>query len=420
MAVFDNLNYSYSPGVAPAVTEFFEKDLLENLKPEMVHSRDGQKRSLPAHNGKYTVFRRFTPFGAITTPLAEGVTPEGQKLEQTAFRAMVKPYGGHVEITDEFNLYLLDDMTLETSKLLRDQAALSLDTISRNALHSGMNVQYPDGKTARGEITRTDVLTPLMIKKAVRNLKRKNVRPFSDGFYHAIVHPDTIYDLTADKVHWIDVATYQDKGRIEKYELGTMYDVKFFESTNAMVFQPQDYIIDGTNQNYGTIAEIAASAKVDAENKRMAYAVDITEDQGRALTGLLVNVSATDGGETKVTPMCIERVDVKNKFVYFRWMPEKAVTDTWTTANGTKIVPYGAGAGDVDVYSTLIYGENAFGTIEFNGNGKNVEVYVDAPGSSGALDPLHQRGSIAWKVKGFTTVILQDDFIVRLEHGASE
>lgn len=408
MAVFDNLNKTYSPGVAPSVVEYYERSLLENMKPEMVHNRDAQKRTLPEHNGKTVKFRRFTPFAAITEPLAEGVTPAGQTLTETAFTAMVKPYGGHVELTDEINFYLLDNMHQETAKLLADQAALSLDTISRNALNAGMNVQYANSKTSRGALASTDKLTFAEIKTAVRNLKRKNVKPFADGFYHAIVHPDVVHDLTADTM-WVDVAKYQDKVKTERYELGTIYKVKFFESTNAMVFKAQTYI-------YGTKASLTATA-FDADTKCMTVSDSISEDDARAMTGLLVNVQITKSSANSVTPMCIERVDATNKKVYFRWVP--ASTTDWTTTNALKVVPYGGGASGADVYSTLIYGENAFGTIELGGTGRNVQIIINAPGSSGALDPLAQRGTIAWKVKGFCTVILQDDFIVRLESGAT-
>ena len=385
MAVFDNLNKTYSPGVAPSVVEYYERSLLENMKPEMVHNRDAQKRTLPEHNGKTVKFRRFTPFAAITEPLAEGVTPAGQTLTETAFTAMVKPYGGHVELTDEINFYLLDNMHQETAKLLADQAALSLDTISRNALNAGMNVQYANSKTSRGALASTDKLTFAEIKTAVRNLKRKNVKPFADGFYHAIVHPDVVHDLTADTM-WVDVAKYQDKVKTERYELGTIYKVKFFESTNAMVFKAQTYI-------YGTKTSLTATA-FDAATKCMTVSDSISEDDARAMTGLLVNVQITKSSANSVTPMCIERVDATNKKVYFRWVP--ASTTDWTTTNALKIVPYGGGASGADVYSTLIYGENAFGTIELGGNGRNVRPVPPAlwiPWPSAAPSPGRSRAS---------------------------
>jgi len=412
MAVFDNLNYTYSAGVAPGVVQYYERTLLENMQPEMVHARDAQKRALPLNNGKRVQFRRFTPFDAITTPLAEGVTPTGQTLVQTEMTAMVKPYGGHVELTDEINWYMLDNIHQETAKLLSDQAALSLDTISRNALNAGMNVQYTGANTARGTIASTDKLTYSDIKKAVRTLRRKNVRPFADGYYHAIVHPDTVYDLTSDTM-WVDVSKYQDKQKVEKYELGTIYKVKFFESTNAMVFKTKSYV-------FGTTASVDASADFDVTNKCLTYSASgITEDIAREMTGQLVYIQTNVSTTYTVTPMCIERWDAVNKKVYFRWVPGSSVTTDWTTAKNLKIVPYGAGATNTPVYSTLVYGADAFGTIELGGSGKNVQIIIKPVGSSGALDPLNQRGTIAWKVNGFCTVILQDDFIVRIESGAT-
>jgi N4-gp56 family major capsid protein len=380
--------------------------------PELVHSRDAQKVTLPMNNGKTVRFRRVTALPPVLTPLVEGATPDGYKITETAFDAMVKPYGAHIELTDEFNYYLLDNHSQVALDLLRDQAALTLDTLSRNALNAGMNVQYTGSNTARGTITASDKVTFADIKKAVRTLRRNNAHFFSDGFFHGIMHTDVYYDLTSDTM-WVDVAKYQDKAKVEKYELGTIYKVKFFESTNAMVFNAQTALT-------GTLTEIAASANFDATNREMTYSITtITPDVARALTGLMVNVQYTNSSTNYVTPMCIESVDYTNKKIKFRWVPDATVTANWTTAKSLKIVPYGGGASGAPVYSTLIYGADSFGSIELGGNGKNVEVFIDPPGSAGAEDPLHQRGTCAWKVKGFCTVILQDDFIVRLESGAT-
>ena len=399
MAVFDNINYSTSKGVAPGIIEYHERNLLENMKPEMLYARDAQKRTLPENNGKHVNFRRMTPFGPVTEPLKEGVTPAGQELKQTAFSAMVKPYGAHVEMTDELNLYHLDNLHAETNKLLADQAALSLDTICRDAVCAGLNVQYAGGKTTRGQLTASDVLTGAEIKKAVRTLKRNNCKPFPDGYYHAIVDPDTVYDLTNDPM-WLDVAKYQDKSKIEKYELGTMYKVKFLESTNAKVFKGDTYL-------YGAVASLTIS-KMDVATRTATISETMTEDDARSLTGRLVDVVAGSA----VVPMCIERVHAAEKKVVFRW-----ATDA--VASATKIQPSGAGTSGAPVHGTVIYGENAYGDVELGGNGKNVKIIINPPGSAGANDPLEQRGTIAWKVKGFCCVILQDAFIVRIEHGTT-
>lgn len=407
MAVYDNLNKTYSPGVAPGIIEYYERTLLENAKPELVHARDSQKRSLPPNNGKHVNFRRFTPFAAVTEPLKEGVTPDGQTLVQTTFSAMVKPYGAHVEITDELDWYHLDNIHRETARLLSDQALLTIDTVTRDPLHAGLNVQYVSKSgtpTNRAAITNNDILTSDEIKKAVRTLKRNNCKPFSDGFYHAIVHPDTVYDLASDPL-WIDVAKYQDKSKIEKYELGTMYKVKFFESTNAKSFTTEQYV-------FGQKASLTMTA-YDKDSKTVTISDALTEDEARELTGKLVYLY--DASETTNYPVCIERVYVSEKKIKLRYAPSGYTA----YASGDLIKPSGGGASGIRVLSTLVYGADAFGTISLGGNGDNVEIIMNPPGSSGSADPLNQRGTIAWKVKGFCSTILQDDFIVRIEHGAT-
>jgi len=406
MAVYDNMLQTTTAGLRHStIEEYIERTLLENLMPAMPHSMDAQIRKLPQHAGtKHIKFRKFNPMPVITTPLAEGVTPDGDSLSMTAFTAMPKPYGNYISMTDELNYYMIDDMTKEAAKLLRDQAALSLDTISRDALHTGMNVQYAGGKASRAALTSTDVISYAEIKKVVRTLKNNLCKPYGDGYYHAIVHPNVVHDLTSDPM-WVDIAKYQDKQRVAENELGIIYKVKFFESTNAKVYTTPAKLI-GTNKN--GIAELTNLAVTDfvADTRTGKFTANLTEDQARAITGQMVSVTV----DSTVIPMCIERVDVINKTIRFRWAPS-GVGTSFTVA------PYGTGS--IDVYGTLISGQNAYGSVELEGGGKNIEVIVKEPGSSGSLDPLNQRGTIGWKVKGFGTFILQDDFLVRLETAAS-
>lgn len=411
MAVFDNLNKTYSAGVAPAVLDYYERKFLQNAKQERVHGMDAQVRSLPAGNGKSVTFFRMAPFTVDPTPLQEGVTPEGQEITVNKFSVMVKPYGKHLEVTDEMNFYVLDDVHKRYAEQLSEQAYMTIDTIERDAFSSGMNVQYANGKTSRSALTAGDILSYAEIKKAVRTLKRKNAKRFNDGCFHAIVHPDVVHDLTSDPM-WIDVAKYQDKEKVEKYELGKCYGVKFYESTNAKTFAAETYL-------YGSVAKLTASANFDAANRAMTVSTVLSSDEARALTGKLVAVRHTAGGSNVDTLMCIERVDpmATTTKITFRWVP--ADTTAWTTGNALSIIPTGGGASGATVFSTIVYGMDALGEVALDGNGKNVEIILNPPGSAGALDPLNQRGTAAWKVKGFGAAILQDDYIVRIESGAT-
>mgnify|MGYP001592062061 CR=1 FL=1 len=69
-----------------------------------------------------------------------------------------------------------------------------------------------------------------------------------------------------------------------------------------------------------------------------------------------------------------------------------------------------------DVYGTLIFGMNAFGIVPLRGAA--LTTHLKARGTGGTSDPLDQVGTIGWKAKT-TTKILNDNFLMRVEHAAS-
>lgn len=76
----------------------------------------------------------------------------------------------------------------------------------------------------------------------------------------------------------------------------------------------------------------------------------------------------------------------------------------------------GAGASSIDVYATLIFGSDAYGVSRISGEAlKNI---VKPLGSAGSADPLDQRATSGWKAT-FVAKILNNDFIIRLEHAVS-
>ena len=74
----------------------------------------------------------------------------------------------------------------------------------------------------------------------------------------------------------------------------------------------------------------------------------------------------------------------------------------------------GAGTGGRDVGATLVFGRNAYGVIDVEGN--NLKSIIKPKGSAGTADPLDQISTIGWKVSGFAAKILQPLWIVRIEH----
>jgi len=75
-----------------------------------------------------------------------------------------------------------------------------------------------------------------------------------------------------------------------------------------------------------------------------------------------------------------------------------------------------AGSGGIDVYATLIFAANAYGVTRIAG--KALQTITHPMGSAGTADPLDQRSTHGWKGY-FVTKILNDNWLVRLEHAVT-
>jgi N4-gp56 family major capsid protein len=213
---------------------YYSDYLIDNAQPNLIHDQFGQKHPIPKNGGKQIEFRKFMPFNKATTPLTEGVTPDGGSLSVTKVNATVEQYGFYVTMSDVLMLTAIDNTLLETTKLLGSQAGVTLDTITREVINGGTSVMYSGGKEARSALDDTCKLTVDDIYKAARFLKTQNT-PKIDGSYVAIIHPDVAYDLMRDD-EWIDVHKYSATTEIFEGEIGKLAGVRFVETTEAKIF----------------------------------------------------------------------------------------------------------------------------------------------------------------------------------------
>ena len=236
-----NTNVTTDSGLSAENKTFYDRTLLESAKPNLIHSQFGQKRPIPKNGGKKIEFRRYGALPKALTPLTEGVTPDGRKLTVTAIEAEVHQYGDYVALSDVLDLTAIDNNVLEATKAIGNQAGLTLDTITRNILQAGTNVQYcpkigASGTTAvtsRADIDATCKLTVDEIKKAVATLKANNV-PKISGSYVAIIHPYAAYDLMSDP-NWEEMHKYTSAENMYEGEIGRIAGVRFVESSEALI-----------------------------------------------------------------------------------------------------------------------------------------------------------------------------------------
>lgn len=222
---------------------YYCKELLEDAKPNLVHDQFGQKRPIPRNGGKTVEWRKFSSLPAATTPLTEGVTPDGNKLNVTPVTATVQQYGDYIVQSDVLELTAIDNTVLQATKVLGAQAGITLDTVVRNQMNAGTNVIYASvpgtaessAPALRTELTADCKISVDLIFRAVRNLKRQNAPKIGDS-YVAIIHPDVAYDLMRNE-EWIDAHKYATPDNIYNGEIGKIANCRFVESTQAKIFK---------------------------------------------------------------------------------------------------------------------------------------------------------------------------------------
>ena len=232
MAMMTTETSSLSPGM----TTIYNKNLLKTFEPLLAHLQFGDEHPFPKNNGKTQSFRKLIPLEADTTKLTEGDPGDAQALAEVEILVTLGQYGKYIETTDLLDLTHYDLSLDRKVKLLGDQGRLSIDAVVRDELATCTNVIFAGGKGSRDALTSADKLTTKELRKAVRTLKKSNAQPFADGYYVALVTPDTTYDLQDDE-NFVKVSQYQMKEGILTGEVGHLFGCRIVETTQAKVFE---------------------------------------------------------------------------------------------------------------------------------------------------------------------------------------
>lgn len=396
LSLFDgelNPNLTTSDGMSAEMKIFYSDYLIDLAEPELVHDQFGQKHPIPKNGGKVIEFRQYDPLPEQTTPLVEGVTPDGQSLTVKTITSEVKQYGGYVTLSDMLMMTAIDNNLVQATKLIASQAGRTLDTITREIINAGTVVQFSQGQVdSRDELYYTSEddncnLTVDAIKRAVRFLETQDA-PQINGYYVGIIHPYSKYDLMKDP-DWKTPHEYVDTENVYQNEIGELYGVRFVQSSRAKVFAGADLASDSRTLTVNG-SGVSATKTVPFDGGTVA---------ANALAGRMVNIGGT---VTQVT------ANTSNQLT---------VADNVTAADNTVIYPGEGGKEGADVYSTLILGDDAYGVTEITGGG--LQHIVKQLGSAGSGDPLNQRATVGWKATK-TAEILVQQYMVRIEATASK
>lgn len=396
LSLFDgelNPNLTTSDGMSAEMKIFYSDYLIDLAEPELVHDQFGQKHPIPKNGGKVIEFRQYDPLPEQTTPLVEGVTPDGQSLTVKTITSEVKQYGGYVTLSDMLMMTAVDNNLVQATKLIASQAGRTLDTITREIINAGTVVQFSQGQVdSRDELYYTSEddncnLTVDAIKRAVRFLETQDA-PQINGYYVGIIHPYSKYDLMKDP-DWKTPHEYVDTENVYQNEIGELYGVRFVQSSRAKVFAGADLASDSRTLTVNG-SGVSATKTVPFDGGTV---------EASALVGRMVNIGGT---VTKVTANTTSQL---------------TVADNVTAADNTVIYPGEGGKDGADVYSTLVLGDDAYGVTEITGGG--LQHIVKQLGSAGSGDPLNQRATVGWKATK-TAEILVQQYMVRIEATASK
>lgn len=220
---------------------FYEKRLLDQAEPLLVHNQFGDKYPIPANNGKKIEFRKYSALPKALTALTEGVTPAGNSLTVTTVEGTVKQYGDWIQLSDMLQMTAIDNNVVQATKLLSSQAGRTLDTVTREVLAGGTNVIYApkvvDGAEtevlSRSTLTPECVLTPFVVMRAAATLEAMNT-PKIDGSYVLITHP-YCRETLQESPGWVDVVKYKEGNNTFSGEIGKIGDVRVVTTSEAKV-----------------------------------------------------------------------------------------------------------------------------------------------------------------------------------------
>lgn len=400
LKMFDNTQTTGSSDLSAEMKTYYSDYMIDNAVPNLVHDQFGQKQPIPKNKGKTVEFRKYAPLAKALTPLTEGVTPSGKSLSVSVLTATVSQYGDYIELSDMLLLTAIDNNMVQATELLGNQAGETLDTITREVINAGTNVQYADAQVAAryllvgGSATAANnhYFNVKCVRRGVRNLKVNKAKRI-DGYFVAIVHPDVVYDITGDD-DWVEASKYAGSTQLFEGEIGKIHGTRFVETTEAKVFHAADLT--------STARTLTVASYL---NKVITIDEALTAAQATALAGRKIII---DGYQYTVASAAAGAAGAATITI--------TETPTHNPADNDIVYPGEAGAAGRDVYSTIVLGANAYGVTELTGGG--LETIVKQLGSAGTADPLNQRATVGWKATK-TAEILVQEYMVRIESAST-
>lgn len=255
--------------ISPAVAAYAVVRMLKRALPLLCFEKFGQVYPLPTNSTQTAKFRRYFLSGATgaagsgtgefytplaTTPLVEGVTPEGRQLANQDYTVQVNQYGDYMTITDVVMDTHTDNVLREMTDALGEQAAETVETLRFNVLKAGTNVFYGSGAVNRAAVATKITLADQ--RRVTTALNRQNTKKITsvvasnpdfntksvEAGYVAVVHPDLENDIR-DMPNFKPVADYGPHTSPWEGEIGSVEQVRYIATTVSKPFQGAGVVV---------------------------------------------------------------------------------------------------------------------------------------------------------------------------------
>jgi N4-gp56 family major capsid protein len=268
--------------ISPAVAAYSVVRMLTRAVPYLQLERFGQTYPLPQNSTQTAKFRRYFLTGATgaagsgsgsyyspvaTTPLVEGVTPSGNSIANQDYSVQLAQYGDFVTITDVILDTHTDDVLGQTTDILGEQAALTVETLRFNVLKAGTNVFYANSVAGRSSVVAAIALADQ--RRVTTALNRQNAKKISsvvgstadyntksvEAAYMAVCHPDIESDLR-NISGFKPVADYGPHTSPMEGEIGSIEQVRYLASTVLAPFADAGGAKGAMRSTSGTSADV--------------------------------------------------------------------------------------------------------------------------------------------------------------------
>jgi len=367
---------------------FYSKQLLDTIRlsaDEFCYFRYAESAPISEKADKL-VLRRWAALHAHTQPLVEGVPPQSDKGSVEKYELSALPYGRYMEFTDHVNLKVVDPVVAHYSKEYSIVAIETLDMLAREALmtaaqkyFAGAAIDFEAMTTAWGADRTAALPTIADLRLIVLDMKKKLIKPRSNGKYHVIGSAEFYYDLMDDPY----VETYMQYNQTTqpmfaggRANIPAMFDMEFYET--LVVPTSGRYVVSGVIK----LRIIAANDTVSS----LVSGADGADNAGE--------FSTTGAFDTYDFPSQSFGTGKDAN-----WLPE---LETWTIPDGSA---------EVKVQHILILGRDCLLKTGIQGEDQ-AKMYVKGLGSAGVLDPIDQRQSIGFKINSVGFGSTRPDAIV--------